>query len=148
MDAYGKANQAISNGSNWKVTGLDCIDGVFYAFVADNWYGKQPAYGGKALDPFMRQTVCNMSLIKSTDKGRTWQRDVQANIEQPMWTNKKFSTGFFFKYGQNGGSTKQDDQDKYVYAMSNDGNWNSGSVLYLGRVPRTRIGNLNAADWE
>lgn len=138
----------IPRGPNWKVTGADCIDGVFYAFVAENWYGNQKAYGTDRLDPAMRQTVENMSLIKSTDKGQTWTRPMSANAAQPMWTNKMFSTGFFFKYGQNGGQTRQDEQDRYVYAMSNDGYWNSGSAFYLGRVPRATIGNLNASDWE
>ncbi len=138
----------VPRGPNWKVTGADSIDGVFYAFVAENWYGNQNAYGSDSLDPAMRQTVNNMSLIKSTDKGLTWTRAMAANARQPMWTNKMFSTGFFFKYGQNGGHTHQDEQDKYAYAMSNDGYWNSGSAFYLGRVPRAKIGNLNAADWE
>lgn len=138
----------IPNGPNWKVTGSDCIDGVLYAFVAENWYGNQRAYGGKALDPSMRQSVNNMSLIKSTDHGRTWSRDAKTNAEHPMWTNKLFSTAFFFKYGQNGGSTKQDAQDKFVYAISNDGYWNSGSAFCLGRVLRAKIGNLNTANWE
>jgi hypothetical protein len=138
----------IPRGPNWKVTGADCIDGVFYAFVAGNWYGNQNAYGGTALDPYLRQTVNNMSLIKSTDKGLTWTRPMAANAAQPMWTNKMFSTAFFFKYGQNGGNTRQDDQDKFVYAISNDGYWNCGSAFYLGRVPRAKIGNLNVADWQ
>lgn len=138
----------VPRGPNWKVTGADCIDGVFYAFVAENWYGNQKAYGSDELDPAMRQTVKNMSLIKSTDKGLTWVRSMAANAGQPMWTNKMFSTGFFFKYGQNGGQTQQDEQDKYVYVISNDGYWNSGSAFYLGRVPRAKIGNLHAADWE
>jgi hypothetical protein len=59
-----------------------------------------------------------------------------------------FSTAFFFKYGQNGGSTQQDQQDKFVYAISNDGYWNCGSAFYLGRVRRSQIGRLRAADWE
>jgi len=163
MDEYGKNGAYLADnsiellerdwskvpkGANWKVTGADCIDGVIYAFVAENWYGNQNAYGGKTPDPAMRQTVCNQSLIKSGDKGLTWTRSMQANAEHPMWTNKLFSTGFFFKYGQNGGRTTQDHQDKYVYAMSNDGYWNSGSAFRLGRVPRAKIGDLNAADWE
>jgi hypothetical protein len=134
--------------SNWKVTGADCIDGVFYAFIADNWYGWQNAFDGDGLDPYLRQTVNNMSLIKSADRGLTWSRDAKANIDQPMWTNRMFSTAFFFKYGQNGGSTHQDDQDKYVYAISNDGYWNCGSAICLGRVPRAKIGDLNAGDWQ
>jgi len=36
MDDYGKGGQQIPNRSNWKVTGAGCIDGVFYAFIADN----------------------------------------------------------------------------------------------------------------
>jgi hypothetical protein len=138
----------IPRGPNWKVTGADSIDGVFYAFVAENWYGNQKAYGGDRMDPAMRQTVNNMSLIKSMDQGQTWKRTMVANAQHPMWTDKRFSTAFFFKYGQNGGSTTQDDQDRYVYAMSNDGYWNSGSHFTLGRVAREKIGDLNSADWE
>ena len=148
MDEYGTVGQRVPNGANWKVTGADCIDGVIYAFVANNWYGSQNAYGGTAPDPHIRQTVNNMSLIKSADKGRTWARDAAANTSHPMWTDKRFSTAFFFKYGRNGGTTTQDDQDKYVYAISNNGFWNCGSAFYLGRVLRSRIGDLNADDWQ
>jgi len=138
----------IPRGPNWKVTGADCIDGVIYAFVAQNWYGNQNAYGGETPDPKIRQTVNNMSLVKSTDKGLTWSRPMRENALHPMWTDKRFSTAFFFKYGRNGGTTTQDDQDKFVYAISNDGYWNCGSSFRLGRVPRGKIGDLNAADWE
>ncbi len=135
-------------GPNWKVTGADSIDGVFYAFIAQNWYGNQHAYGGAAVDPHIRQTVNNMSLIKSTDHGRTWSRPEKVNVLQPMWTNKKFSTAFFFKYGQDGGRTHQDDQNKYVYAISNDGYWDDGSAFYLGRVLRSKLSKLDARDWQ
>jgi hypothetical protein len=145
---YGVSGQKYPNGSNWKVTGADSIDGVIYAFIANNWYGNQNAYGGNSPEPHLRQTVNNMSLIKSADKGLTWTRDAQTTYDHPMWTNRKFSTGFFVKYGQTGGTTQQDDQHKYVYAFSNDGYWNCGSYLFLGRVPRSKIGNLNPADWE
>ena len=65
-----------------------------------------------ALDLYLRQTVSNMSLVKSADKGLTWTRSMAANAQKPMWTNKMFSTGFFFKYGKNGGHTQQDEQDQ------------------------------------
>lgn len=141
-------NPMIPRGPNWKVTGADCIDGVFYAFVAQNWYGNQNAYGGTALDPYLRQTVNNMSLIKSTDRGQTWTRSMAENAGKPMWTNRMFSTAYFFKYGRNGGNTRQDEQDQFVYAISNDGYWNCGTAFYLARVPRAKIGNLDAADWQ
>jgi hypothetical protein len=38
--------------------------------------------------------------------------------------------------------------DQYVYAVSNDGYWNNGSLMKLGRVGRDRLENLNPADWE
>jgi hypothetical protein len=145
---YGKTGEKWPNQSNWKVTGGDCIDGVLYAFVANNWYGNQNAFGGDKPDSNIRQTVNNMSLIKSTDHGKTWSRDTQTNYDRPMWNSRKFSTGFFFKYGQNGGATKQDDADHYVYVISNDGYWNCGADFYLGRVLRSKIGGLNAADWQ
>lgn len=148
MDEYGKPGQQWPNHANWKITGGDCIDGVLYAFVENHWYGNQTAFGGKSRDPYIRQTVNNMSLIKSTDKGRTWMRDVMANYEHPMWRSRKFSTAVFCKYGQNGGATQQDDQDKYVYAISNDGYWNCGSNFYLGRALRSKLADLNAADWQ
>lgn len=144
---YGQWAQRWPNGSNWKVTGADSIDGVIYAFVANNWYGHENALGVNAPDSNKRQTVNNMSLIKSTDKGLTWTRDAQTNYDRPMWTSRKFSTAYFVKYGQNGGSTTQDAQDRYVYAISNDGYWNCGSYFYLGRIPRSKIANLNPADW-
>lgn len=66
---YGTSNQAWPNGANWKTTGADCLDGVIYGFIANNWYGYQSAYGDYHRDAFLRQSVTNMSLIKSTDKG-------------------------------------------------------------------------------
>ncbi len=148
MDDFGRDCQKWPDGATWKVTGGDCIDGVIYAFIAGNWYGCDPAFGGKARDTHLRQTSNNMSLIKSTDHGVTWVRPMKEEYDHPMWTNPKFSTAFFFKFGQNGGSTTQDAQDKYVYAISNNGYWNCGSAFYLGRVSRSKIGDLNVADWE
>ncbi len=145
---YGKGGERAANLSNWKTTGADSIDGALYAFVANNWYGDQNAYGGPEPDHNIRQTVKNMSLIRSADHGRTWTRDAATNYAHPMWTSRKFSTAFFVKYGKDGGNTRQDDQDKYVYAISNDGYWNCGSHFYLGRVPRSQIARLQASDWE
>jgi hypothetical protein len=148
MGDYGNSGQECPNGATWKSTGCDCIDGVLYAFVAPNWYGDHHAYGIGPVDPYLRQTVVNMSLIKSADFGKTWSRSEAENYAHPMWTSFKFSTAYFFKYGKNGGSGGQDDHDKFVYAISNDGYWNDGENFYLGRVRRAKIGDLNPADWQ
>jgi hypothetical protein len=127
-------HDAKSNGDTWDHIWTD--DNELYSFACDS-----RGY-------FTGDKKTNLNFNKSSDKGRTWTRDVKANYAAPMWTSRKFSTAVFFHYGQNGGSTKQDEQDRYVYAISNDGYWNCGTNYYLGRVLRTRLGNLNVADWQ
>ena len=41
-----------------------------------------------------------------------------------------------------------DNADHYVYALSNNGFWDNGDNLILGRVERSKIAKLNGADWE
>ena len=36
----------------------------------------------------------------------------------------------------------------YVYAISNNGFWDCGDDMIVGRVARSHIGRLRAADWE
>ena len=65
---YGKGGEKGPDSATWKACGQECIDGVFYAFVSRNIYGKD------SKDPLLRQLAINSSLIKSTDRGRTWAR--------------------------------------------------------------------------
>lgn len=142
MDEYGKEGQKEADGATWKVLGQECIDGTFYAFVSRHRYGKD------SRDPLMRQTAFNASLIKSTDHGRTWTRTAQENYASPMWPGGRFGAPYFIHYGQNGGQVKQDEADRYVYALSNNGFWNGGDDYILARIARARIGAMNVADWE
>ena len=138
MDDYGKPGQKIANGSNWKTTGADCIDGVLYAFIADNWYGNQPAFGGKAMDPFIRQTVNNMCLIKSTDKGRTWTPDAKTNATRPMSTAGKFQHRLLLQIWTERWHHHTGPAGQVLYAISNNGYWNCGSAFHLGRAREDR----------
>jgi hypothetical protein len=104
-------------------------------------------YGKDSKDPQLRQTTFNASLIKSTDRGRTWTRSAKENYARPMWPGRKFSTPYFIHYGKNGGQVTQDQADKYVYAISTDGFWNNGDAYHLGRVLRSKLPDLNASDW-
>ena len=79
MDDYGKSGDTGADGATWKVTGQECIDGIFYAFVVRN------VYGNKSKDPLRRQTSFNASLIKSSDHGLNWTRGAKENYDQPMW---------------------------------------------------------------
>lgn len=141
MDEYGQSGRKEKDGATWKACGQECIDGVFYAFVSRNVYGNDSG------DYWLRQTALNSSLIKSKDKGLTWTRTAAENYQQPMWPGAAFGAPFFIHYGRNGGSVKQDGADCYVYALSTNGFWNDGDSYILGRVARTELPNLNAADW-
>jgi len=141
MDEYGKPGAMEMDSSNWKVTGQECIDGVFYAFVVCN------LYGNKSKDPLMRQTSYNASMIKSTDRGLTWIRSKKENYASPMWPGIRFGAPCFIHYGKNGGSVKNDNADKFVYALSNNGFWNGGDDFILARIKRVDLPKLNAADW-
>jgi hypothetical protein len=97
MDAYGAANKKEADGATWKVLGQECIDSVFYAFVSRHTYGHE------SKDPLLRQTAVNASLIKSTDRGKTWTRSAEENYRKPMWPGGRFGGPFFVHYGKNGG---------------------------------------------
>jgi len=51
----------------------------------------------------MRQTAANASLIKSTDRGRTWTRSAQMNYDHPLRPGRRFAAPDFVHFGKNGG---------------------------------------------
>jgi hypothetical protein len=142
MDTYGKSDETGPDGATWKVSGQECIDGVFYAFVERN------RYGHKSGDPQVRQTSFNTSLIASHDRGLTWTHSAKENYDAPMWPGARFGAPSFIHYGRNGGQVKWDRADEYVYALSNNGFWNNGDDVIVGRVRRADLARLNAGDWS
>lgn len=140
MPDYGVSHAKGPDGATWKVTGHECIDSVFYAFVSRH-------IQGNAKDSLRRQTAVNASLIKSTDRGVTWTRAGEENLAKPMWPGSRFGAPYFVHYGRNGGRVTHDGADRYVYAISNNGFWNNGDDYVLGRVPREKIAELNPGDW-
>ena len=139
MDEYGHAGELGKDKCSWKASGITCVDGVLYIAVS-RWDSKPSPVD-------MRQAARNSSIIKSTDHGLTWSRSAKENYDNPMFPGRKFANPFFIEYGKDGQSNV-DNSNKYVYAVSTDGFWNNGSSLVLGRVLRTRIGDLNGSDWE
>jgi hypothetical protein len=123
----------------WKGSGLICVDGVLYLAAARNRYGNG--------DPkeFQIQQVWDSVIIKSTDHGKTWS-DLPP-LGQSMFPGHTFGNPSFVQYGKDGAAGPHG-SDKYIYAVSNDGAWNNGNTMVLGRVPRDKIGNLKADDWE
>ncbi len=141
MKDYGTAGQRGPDHCTWKSSGCYFVDGVLYWVVARHKYGEESG------DAHRRQTAQNASIIKSTDFGRSWIRSAEENYAKPMFPGGRFATPYFIEYGRDGQATV-DNAGAYVYAISNNGFWDNGDNLTLGRVRRDRIARLDAADWE
>jgi hypothetical protein len=140
MDDYGEMNAPVAaDGRNWKSGGSISIDGVLYMSVGMDRY-VDPQYGG-------RQTRINASIIKSSDYGVHWTRSMKENLDRPMFPGLRFATPFFIHYGKEYAAATVDNADRYVYATSNNGFWDNGDNYILGRVLKSKISALSAADW-
>ncbi len=86
------------------------------------------------------------TIVKSSDKGRTWQWD----RVKPMFSKHELTTIFFLDRGRAGA-----EQDDYVYAYALDNNWRDSFTdvvpdpvdLFLARVPPTGLQDRSAWQW-
>jgi hypothetical protein len=131
------------DGCSWKSSGCLSLDGVLYWVVARHKYG-----GDQTFDYDGRQKAHDASFIESTDFGKTWTRSAQENFDHPMFPGSRFATPYFIQYGQDGHEAWADGSDKYIYALSNNGYWDNGDYVILGRCLRTKMAELNGADWQ
>lgn len=141
MQEYGGFCELGPDNCCWKACGHTCVDGVMYVWVSRHDYGQNSA------DATKRQTAAHASLIKSTDHGKTWTRTAKENYDRPMFPGRRFGAPFFIQYGKDY-RDGADGADRFVYAISNNGFWDNGDDMVLGRVLRNKIGDLNAADWQ
>lgn len=82
-------------------------------------------------------------IIWSRDGGKTW-----GNLprkDTPVFLGPNFGNLQFIAFGP-GYSRVPAEYGDYVYAVSNDSNWESGDHLYLARVQRDRV--LERPAWE
>lgn len=85
------------------------------------------------------------SLMYSDDYGRTFQNAPDPEVETHYFLGPNFAGLAFVGFGP--GYTRVPDAfGDYVYAISNDGNWESGDHVRLARVPQDRV--LDRAAWE
>lgn len=128
---------------NWKSSGLICIDGVLYLTIMKHVWEPDPDQGN------VYYQVRDASIIKSTDRGKTWTRSYEDNRDRPMFPGRPFSSPWFIQYGQNYTETDVENlADEFIYAISTDGYYDSGNHWILGRVARSRIDRLDGGDWE
>lgn len=140
MSDYGKGGLGPDH-ANWKTMNSYCVDGVLYMFVTRCLYPEQAA------DPHKRHIFKNSSIIKSTDRGVTWTRTAAESYDHPMFPGLRFGAPYFVWYGKDGAASVHN-ADKYVYAVANNGHFEDGDNYILGRVPRKKLPDLNAADWQ
>lgn len=140
MGGYGKDVVGHDHG-NWKTMNTYCVGGVLYMFVTRCLYPEQSG------DAHHRHVFKNSSIIKSTDKGRTWWRSPEETYNHPMFPGLAFGSPYFVWYGQDG-KASVDNADKYVYAVANNGHFEDGDYYILGRVSREKLPALDAADWQ
>jgi hypothetical protein len=140
-DPKANTTQLGPDGANWKTMNSYSVDGVLYMFVT------RCLYPSGSIDPKRRHIFQHSSIIKSTDGGKTWSRPVQENYSKPMFPGKRFGAPYFVWYGKDG-EASVDNGDQYVYALSNNGHFENGDDYVLGRVLRSNLPDLSAADWS
>ena len=156
MTSYGAAQQqgAYHDGRTWKTVGILAVGSTLYLAVAR----QQDGSGGY---PAGQQPSDDASIVRSTDGGHTWANSfgttgspgggappaARGGGAQAMFSGTSFATPAFIQYGQ-GSSVTADGSGQYVYAISNNGFAYDGSWYILGRVLRSKIGDLHAADWQ
>lgn len=129
------------DGANWKTMNSYSVEGVLYMFVT------RCTYPSGSADSKRRHIWRNSSVIKSIDNGRTWRRTGEENYSKPMFPGQRFGAPYFVWYGKDGRATV-DNADQYVYAVSNDGHFENGDDYVLGRVLKSKLPYLAAADWS
>jgi hypothetical protein len=140
MGGFGEGDLA-SDHANWKTMNSYCVDGVLYMFVTRCLYPEQ------AQDEHHRHIFKNSSIIKSTDKGKTWTRTADECFAHPMFPGEKFGAPYFVWYGQDGKGSA-DNAKSYIYAVANNGHFEDGDYYILGRIARKKLPDLDSADWE
>ncbi len=123
-----------NGGEGPKPSGMICVDRVLYLAFQNLLGKKPPVHGSKS------QHGSDAVIVASRDHGLTWQPEKRA-IQSPMFPGSLFGGPAFVNFGQN----NRDARDDFVYAVSAD-QWDNGSNLRLGRVPKGRI--LDASAWE
>jgi hypothetical protein len=122
-------------GDGPKPSGMICVDGVLYLAFQNMLRTQVPPFS------LISQHGSDAQIIYSTNKGRFWVPALQ-NIKAPMFPGYKFGGPSFVNFGQNNANARDD----YVYAVSSD-QWDNGSNLRLGRVPKDSIMRRDAWEW-
>ena len=127
-------------GAGPKPSGMICVDGILY-LAFQNQRGNQ-----KAPHSLISQHGSDAHIIHAVRNNSGWGVGswvpAFANISAPMFPGCKFGGPSFINSGRNNANAR----DNYVYAVSSD-QWDNGSNLRLGRVPKDSILRREAWEW-
>jgi hypothetical protein len=140
MPGYGE-NGLGPDRANWKTMNSYCVNGVLFMLVTRCQYPEQSG------DAHHRHIFKNSTIIKSTDKGKTWTPSATESYAHPMFPGMRFGAPYFVWYGQDGAASV-DNADKFVYAVANNGHFEDGDDYILGRILKSQLPQLNGADWR
>jgi hypothetical protein len=169
MSGYGVNGLIGFGNTTWKTGGIYATkptllepNGVLYVVVNRHHYMNMSAQEEFAQS--RHQPVSEAYIIASEDKGVTWRNYHGARATDgapPPYDGTgafdgRFATPQFISYGADGEAPLRpvDNADAFIYAVSNRclngkvGCWNNGDGLYLGRVHREDIRNLDPREWE
>jgi hypothetical protein len=86
------------------------------------------------------------ALMYTDDKGATWHNAPEPELgPHQYFLGPRFAGLSFLQFGP-GHSQVPPEHGNYVYALSNDINWETGDHVFLARVPRTEL--LDRSAWE
>lgn len=151
LSSYGSAGgHAGSDNLGAKASGLYCQGGNIYMITE-----RVGSYAGNGAVQHL-----SAQIIKSPDHGQSWSNfqnpntySVNGSMTYPadatmFGSHTLFGASAFVMYGADDGSTgyRVDNADAYTYIMGNDGYWNNGNALYLARIPKAKLPNLNPSD--
>ena len=121
-------------GDGPKPSGMICVEGKLYLAIQHVLGPKKPRHGEKC------QHGQDASILVSENHGEHWAPAFK-DIATPMFPGSLFGGPAFINFGKNNAYARDD----YVYAVSAD-QWDNGSEIRTGRVPKDKI--LNAGAWE
>jgi hypothetical protein len=162
--AYGPASVGTGDDNrSEKSSGLFCMNGKIFMAV-----GRQTNAATGGMGTATAYMQYSGQVIASGDKGASWNNfqspttfNASGSVTSPAsasifgTTPTNMASATFVMYCADDGTigylsacNRHDNADAYVYLMANDGYWDSGNALYLARVPRAKLAELSAADYQ
>ncbi len=127
-------------GGGPKPTGMICVDGILY-LAFQNLRGHQ-----KAPHSLVSQHGSDAHVVHAVRDNNGYGPGAWIpalpNVTAPMFPGYKFGGPALVNFGRNNAHAR----DNFVYAVSSD-QWDNGSNLRLGRVPREDIVRREAWEW-